>query len=713
MLACGTFNPVPKAAIVSPHASESAPQSADMQAFDDILARVRDGQFDDGEIFALAAQQEAQDQFDRAIMLYRGWLSHTDSPLAFNGWFNLGILLLRTHEFFLSEQAFLNAQAVNPSFDGAAAARESFDFRAANKSQELLYSLFMQVRFGQLDFKIFLMAGEQLGAAGPSQALFELYWLAVRYLKLPRPASYWFEMGLIAKRLGYTLAARKAFLTAQQLDAEFSLPGIALAVMAGRDNLPGNLLDHFSLLYSDKTLPMFDELKEKVDYATWATCCQGWLANMLGSVAYDASYRLGLDCQRLGKLVEAKMAFTRSLELNPQFHRARFGLGSGSNPADYIDEMTRYDAQQILTGRMAGPQLPSNSGSELDALIHQAPHLYKNMVRSHVRLITAQQSLRQHSGPVTYGYEETKEHQRLALEELQCLRRKYQIYANGGVIPEHLKTGRSAFVFSWSGVGDHIYVNGAARYLATRYDQVYVATTHTDPEGIMHMYRDDPNIIWQYYKQEFYGNDVLTQAVSIRCITDNIFGKDGFYSFQYNNNKDWYKFPDGYYNDYGIEPVYSTDYFHVQQFPEGEELLRLAQNAAPKFIFTHTKGSNRFVNHVPLELIAREPDTLVINPDFNPYPEGHKYHAVAQKFLWPPVTDTVCYPIFWYIQTMMHAAEIHVIDSSFWALTHYIPKVRQDQKITCYTVFDPFLVNGIGVNFPVTFVRISHSGEIL
>jgi len=68
------------------------------------------------ELFNAAGQLTRDQKATSAIELYRLWLQHTSSPIAYAAWFNLGVTLSNTGDPAAAEQAYLTALGLKPDF---------------------------------------------------------------------------------------------------------------------------------------------------------------------------------------------------------------------------------------------------------------------------------------------------------------------------------------------------------------------------------------------------------------------------------------------------------------------------------------------------------------------------------------------------------------------------------------------------------------------
>lgn len=223
---------------------------------------------------------------------------------------------------------------------------------------------------------------------------------------------------------------------------------------------------------------------------------------------------------------------------------------------------------------------------------------------------------------------------------------------------------KKAFVLTHLGMGDMIVMNGCIRYLSIIYDEIVILCKDIYYENALMMYKDDKNI----------------QIISIHSYNDHIYAYQNFLDHstkgydmfscgifkntlrgKYNeisvdkitptNPRSIHKW---FYDDLDINISVMKDYFYLDNFKESEDLFRSL--IIKDYIFFHSKASNRDIS---LDL-SEFKDQLIINPDKNLYNPGEKFYGIAQIF--------VNKPIFYYIELMKNAKELHLVDSSFSCL---------------------------------------------
>ena len=654
----------------------SAPEDAPEQFIARTFALARQGKLEDGEVFKAAAKIDGFGRPDLTIELYRTWLVNGDTLQAANGWYNLGVCLLNQHQYLLSEQAFLNAYSMG--FEPAKSALESVNFRAVTQEQNILYSMFMQARVGMLDVNFFMAAYTKLSEGNANAIIFELFRLWLMTGKSPDMHCFWYEFGLMCRQLDYPTAAVKAFNTASQMNPAFILPRLALEADSGEGSITSEHLSRLTLRFTPDTARVLEDIRLASGEQLGQTVLDQWLHHTIDGSPYYVCYQLGTSLKALGNLMAAKQAFSRSVELNPDFGRGVFALGaatdSGLVTAELLDKRALLDAMDILAGKADAARIPSRTGGKLsgpDAMIVKAPHLYRHMVKNNVELLDAQKMLSAIDDDASPRHAVQIERINAAIQENSRFKTKLAALHNDQAASKH-GNGRDALLVCVKGVGDHIHLNGAVRYLSTIYDTVFVGTMFRPPSGILEMYRDDPSIKWKYFSINYFSSENVTH---IPALMEETFGSDVFYCNEYYRGAQPTRIPETAYDQLGMDPSYASSYFHIEESAEGDELLRLAQQAAPSHIFSHTSAHNASVRHLVDGLLHDNPDTLIINPDHNLYEPGHRFYDVAQQFL----NKT----IFSYIQVMSNAVQLHLVDSSFYALAHYIPKI-QGQKVFCY-----------------------------
>jgi len=161
------------------------------------------------------------------------------------------------------------------------------------------------------------------------------------------------------------------------------------------------------------------------------------------------------------------------------------------------------------------------------------------------------------------------------------------------------------------------------------------------------MYQDDPTI-------RFCGvpHDVPIEHVAQK-LPDHVIIACGVPASQ-----GAHEYPDSFYSGANLPVDARTKYFHHAHSHESEIL---SWELTEPFVMIHdSKSSSEF----DLSKVVDPDRQLVINIGRNVYPVGHKYHAVADKF--------VGRPLHCYIHALSRADELHLVESSLACLAIHL-----------------------------------------
>ena len=625
----------------------------------EIIALAQRGMIDDQQVFVLANQMTSDQQ---RIDYYRAWLVNTPVTLvAANAWYNLGVTLLYSGHHVLSEQAFLNAGSFGPAQNALA----EVDFNALTAEQDVVRQLCRSARSGaQQDYNALILGLVRLNDIGAGQEIFTILHLYLPHAPAAMAANLWFEFAVRAHTLGHVKLAHRAAQTACDLDPRFELAGLLVAALTGETTVPQDCFTGFSLFYTPLTAAKIADFGLDVVEMVLAQ----WMLYAMMPDRFFYCYRLGRDFEKMGRYVEARSAHDYSQTLCPEFERFVDTLpppNSGALLAELVGNWSLTQAQAIRSGEISRPTLPSRTAPHhgpMEQAILKAPHLCRLMVRHQAAILAAQQRLTALTDPQSYAYRNQLEQMDQAAKVIVRLKAKIAALVDNAPAKGE---GRAALLVAPGGVGEHIHANGAARYLATLYDTVYVAYAANMTAGAKTMYDDDPAIKWQMFARSY------SNPKSFRSIN----GKDLYIARIEADERQSWCFVTSIYHLMDMPPTTGQDYFYIEERAEGDQLLALAQSAATEFIFCQTTASSMNCNHVATELTAQFPDTFIACPDVNPYAPGHPFYETGEAMLNKP--------LFWYLQLMSNAAQMHLIDSSFFALSHYIAKPDR-QKAVCY-----------------------------
>jgi hypothetical protein len=232
---------------------------------------------------------------------------------------------------------------------------------------------------------------------------------------------------------------------------------------------------------------------------------------------------------------------------------------------------------------------------------------------------------------------------------------------------------RTALFLSHMGLGDHIGMVGAVNYLSFRYDEIHVACIPHYEKTLTSIYANNPIVkilplnlsktVGYYTTNQWQWVAEVNSLVPTTSYT-NIY-KSGILK---QNSFILSSFPDGFYWDINLDPEIRRTYFHIANPNESIELYSHIKDK--EYFFIHEKSSNKSVSLVSWDIST----TLTIDPNANHYEVTHPWYELAEKF--------VNQPFLHYIDTIKHASEIHIVDSSFYCLSCFL---KTDAKVKhCY-----------------------------
>jgi hypothetical protein len=227
---------------------------------------------------------------------------------------------------------------------------------------------------------------------------------------------------------------------------------------------------------------------------------------------------------------------------------------------------------------------------------------------------------------------------------------------------------RRALFIGHLGLGDHIGLNGAVRYLALQYDELVLVVRHCNLNAVRAMYTDVPWIKFVTIQGGYINSPTPTSAGECLQYNPDEFTrvyKSGFYTYPRNEMDE---LPHCFYRDMRLDPAIRHIYFNVPLTDAVNELFKPLEGIP--YIFVQQKSSDTFT-----PLITWDKDSvLTIDPNVNPYDEGHKWYTLAESFVNKPFMD--------YRLVIENASEIHTVDSSFYCFACYL-KLKATVK-RCY-----------------------------
>ncbi len=233
---------------------------------------------------------------------------------------------------------------------------------------------------------------------------------------------------------------------------------------------------------------------------------------------------------------------------------------------------------------------------------------------------------------------------------------------------------KKAFFYGHLGLGDMFWLCGAVRYLSTCYDNIIVVCKTRNIENVRQMYLDDPSI----HFLEIEDDIVLHPFQQVKRKYIEADGLDVYACGYHSENPRIYEFPHCFYDDLKFSRDIRTKYFYVPTTPGAKTLFDAIYSTTPTYGIVHQQSSQK---RLPIwESIAKDRDDfLLLDVNENHYPEGHKYHAIAQRVVNQPLLD--------YKTLLENATEIHLLESSLYCFASHLD-LHKVQKKLCYDAFD-------------------------
>ncbi len=234
---------------------------------------------------------------------------------------------------------------------------------------------------------------------------------------------------------------------------------------------------------------------------------------------------------------------------------------------------------------------------------------------------------------------------------------------------------KRALFYGHLGLGDMYWMNGAVRYLATAFDEVWVICKEKYMTNAAAMYADDSAIKillikddddlhpWPIRQQEFLADGFTVFS-------------SGFFAGRM--QEDIYNLPQSFYEDIGLPHSVRTDYFFVPRTEEAAALAASVKAAAAgrPYIVVHQQSSVQTLK-IYEKLRAEEggADKLILDLNENHYAADHPDWAVAESVVNKPLVE--------YTFLLEGAAELHMIESSIYCLASHLD-LSAVQKKVCY-----------------------------
>ena len=228
------------------------------------------------------------------------------------------------------------------------------------------------------------------------------------------------------------------------------------------------------------------------------------------------------------------------------------------------------------------------------------------------------------------------------------------------------------FVLTHLGLGDHFWMNGAVRYLATCYDETVVVVKRNN-EAIVHsMYMDDPSIKLYviHDDSELYPfaprkNYLESEKYTVFSCGYHVTDKHLMI----------YDFPFSFYDDMKIPREFRTKYFHVAEYKDSLDLYNEITKVSKEYILIHQKSSQKKIDIFG----SLKKDLLILDINENHYEKSHPLYYVAEM--------VVNKPMLFYKELIENSKELHCIESSFYCYASHLDLSRVEKKV-CYEPHD-------------------------
>jgi len=232
-------------------------------------------------------------------------------------------------------------------------------------------------------------------------------------------------------------------------------------------------------------------------------------------------------------------------------------------------------------------------------------------------------------------------------------------------------TPRIALFLGHLGLGDQIWLSGAVRYLARMYDYLDVVCKTTNVNTLSVLYADVPAVRLVTVENGYSVFPTSTSRGTCFPIPPGKYTsvyQCGFYKKPTSHvNMD--DLPGEFYDDLGLPRSIRTTHFSLPSLPGSRILYSHLSNA--EYVFVQTKSSEATTSIVSWDMDK----ILTLDPNINQYSQGHIWYELAQKFVNKPFLD--------YCDTIKHARQLHLVNSSFYTLATQIPPLDATVKV-CY-----------------------------
>lgn len=227
---------------------------------------------------------------------------------------------------------------------------------------------------------------------------------------------------------------------------------------------------------------------------------------------------------------------------------------------------------------------------------------------------------------------------------------------------------RRALVIGHMGIGDHIGMIGAVRYISMQHDETVVVCKRMYAGNLASFFADNPSIKLWPVDVAYTTPPTADSAGEIVPVDPEKFVsvyRSGYYKHP---NHGFDSLPNCFYLDMGLDPEIRHTHFHVPTTPAAQALYDKVKDIP--YVFVQQRSSTQMTPLVTWDI----DEILTIDPNLNVYPVDHKWHDLAQTFVNKDFLD--------YTLLIQNAKEIHTVDSSFYCLACYLPLKAEVKR--CY-----------------------------
>tara|TARA_B100000965_G_scaffold346850_1_gene318601 strand:- start:7228 stop:7989 length:762 start_codon:yes stop_codon:yes gene_type:complete len=217
------------------------------------------------------------------------------------------------------------------------------------------------------------------------------------------------------------------------------------------------------------------------------------------------------------------------------------------------------------------------------------------------------------------------------------------------------------------GLGDHITLNGMANYLSEKFEKIYIPSKPNNYSTVKFMFEKNKKVeIFEIGSENEYQDiDTFSNLNKLEIL------KVGFEKL-----KSLYKYNESFYTQLDLSYDISFDYFDPNYNPEKnkklEEHLREYYNCKGEYIILHLEGSTGSFDLNSVQLESKLPKILI-----------EKKSDIFSN-------------IFFYLDVINNAKEVHCINSSIFTLVERIPtkgdlyfhNTKKEDSVKKITVFN-------------------------